>query len=126
MAYSIDWERDGVCISYTDVVGFYEFMKAVLTIHEHNDYSRFKYAIHDMTGVSRLDFSQVDMTQMLAQELGARYTNETIRASVVTSSPEMGELVRHFSSRTGLEVGLFQTLEQARAWSSLPGVRKVA
>ena len=117
MAYSIHWEKDGVCTSYTGQVSFHDFMEVVLTIHEHSDYSRFKYAIHDMSQVAQLDFSGVDMTQMLAQELGARYSNQAIKASVVTSNPQMAELVEHFSLRTKLAIGLFENLEQARHWS---------
>jgi uncharacterized protein (DUF2164 family) len=93
------------------------FMRAVLSIHEHANYPRYRYAMHDMSGVSHFDFTAVNMIQMVAQELGARYTNETIKASVVTSSGKIRELVREFSKFTQIDVGLFQTLAQAREWS---------
>lgn len=92
----------------------------VLAIHEHTDYFRYKYAIHDMSGVGELDFSAVDMIQLLAQELGARYTNKTIKASVVTRKPEMAALVRQFALLTKLDIGLFECLAQAREWSETP------
>jgi hypothetical protein len=117
MSYSIAWEKRGTCITYTGTVSFKEFMAAVLTIHQHPDYPIFKYAIHDMGRVSDFDFSDLNMTQLLAQELGARYTNPNIRASVVTNSAAMCELVREFSSRTKLNVGLLQSIDQARDWS---------
>jgi hypothetical protein len=117
MSYTIEWEKRGACLSYGGTVCFQEFMAAVLTIHMHSDYPLFKYAIHDMAHVSQLDFSDVNMTQLLAQELGARYTNPGIKASVVTESDAMCEMVRQFSSLTKLNVGVFHSIEQARAWS---------
>ena len=117
MSYSIAWEKRGTCITYVGIVCFQEFMAAVLTIHKHPDYSLFKYAIHDMSRVTQLDFSEVNMTQLLAQELGARYTNPDIKASVVTDSAEMSGMVREFSYLTELNVGVLQSVEQARDWS---------
>ena len=117
MSYSIAWEKRGTCISYSGTVCFQDFMAAVLTIHRHPDYSQFKYAIHDMAHVKQLDFSDVNMTQLLAQELGARYTNPSIKACVVTESAAMCEMVRQFSSLTQLNVGALPSMEQAREWS---------
>lgn len=117
MSYTIAWEKRGTCIAYTGTVCFQDFMAAVLSIHQHPDYSDFKYAIHDMSRVTRCDFSAVNMTQLLAQELGARYTNPDIKASVVTDNPEMTEMVHRFASLTKLNVGVHRSIEQARDWT---------
>ena len=117
MSYSIAWEKRGTCIDYSGVVCFQEFMDVVLTIHGHPNYAMYKYAIHDMSRVAHLDFSDVNMTQLQAQELGARYTNPKIKASVVTDNAVMCELIRQFSSQTQLHVGVLRTLDQAREWS---------
>jgi len=117
MGHSIAWEKFGTCITYSGLVTFMDFMSAVLAIHMNPNYSTFKYAIHDMSQATELDFSQVDMTQIVAHELGARYTNPGVRAGVVTSNPEMRKIVETFSKLTKLEVGIFDTLEQARVWA---------
>jgi len=116
MGHSIAWEKRGTCISYSGVVTFKDFMSAVLSIHMSPDYGTFKYAIHDMSAATALDFSQVDMSQIVAHELGARYTNPGVMAAVVTVNPDMRKTVEIFSQLTKLHVGLFDTLEQARAW----------
>jgi hypothetical protein len=118
MSYSIAWEKRGTCIAYAGTVGFQEFMGAILAIHNHADYALFKYAIHDMSHVAEFDFSEVNMTELQAQELGARYTNPDIKASVVTNNVAMCDMVRRFSSLTKLTVGLVQSMEQAREWSA--------
>ena len=116
MGHSIAWEKHGTCITYSGLVTFMDFMSAVLAIHMNPNYSSLKYAIHDMSQATELDFSQVDMTQLVAHELGARYTNPDVKACVVTHNDQMRKTVETFSKLTKLEVGLFYTLEQARAW----------
>ncbi|RFO95318.1 hypothetical protein DIC66_19000 [Rhodoferax lacus] len=116
MAYTINWERNGAYICYQDRVTFAEFMGAVLEIHADINYITTKYVIHDMLAASELDFSGLDMTAMVAHELGARFTNPGVRPAVVSSDPNMEASTRAFSDLTRLEVGFFSTVAQARAW----------
>ena len=118
MAYSIVWERHGAYLGYQGRVSFAEFMGAVLEIHADINYASTKYVIHDMLGASELDFYGLDMTAMVAQELGARFTNPDVRAAVVSSDPDMEQATRAFSALTHLEVGFFATVEAARAWAT--------
>jgi hypothetical protein len=120
MSYSVSWQRNGAYIRYLDTVTFADFMEAVLEIHADPNYASIKFVIHDMTEASGYDFSGVDMTAMVAQELGARYTNPGVRPVVVSDSPMMEELTRAFSTLTRLEVGFFANLTEARAWAQLP------
>ncbi len=117
MGYAIAWEKSGVCITYDGTVTFDEFMDAVLVIHESPDYARLRYAIHDMGTVDQLDFSHVNMTHIVVQELGARFTNPKIKVSVVTSDPTMSKMVETFMAMTRLDVRVFPVLHQAREWS---------
>jgi hypothetical protein len=116
LAYAIQWDRHGAYIKYLQTVTFGEFLDAVQSIHKHPNYSSTKYVIHDMLDVADFDFESVDMTAMVAHELGARYTNPHVRPAVVSSNPEMGEKTRTFSQMTRLNVGFFPNLEDARAW----------
>ena len=126
MAYSIQWERHGAYIRYLEKVTFDEFLNAVLTIHAHPNYVAIKYVIHDMLGASDLDFDSVDMTAMVAYELGARFTNRDVRPAVVSNNPVMQEKTRIFSEMTQLEVGFFASLAQARNWAQGPSVPPLA
>jgi hypothetical protein len=129
LAYSILWERHGVYISYLEKVTFGEFLEAVLTIHAHPNYVSIKYVIHDMLGATSLDFDSVDMTAMVAHELGARFTNRNVRPVVVSDNPEMQAMTRAFSEMTRLEVGFFASVVLARDWaqgSTTPLVATIA
>jgi hypothetical protein len=118
LTHSIAWEHHGVCITYQGPVGFAEFMGAVLAIHADSNYATLKYVIHDMLAVTELDFSGLDMTAMVAHELGARYTNPGVRPVVVSGDPAMEEKTRLFSILTHLDVGFYPTMEAARAWAA--------
>ena len=116
MAYTVTWERYGAYIVYRDVMGFQDFMEAVLGIHADANYGSLKYVIHDMLGASAIDFSGLDMTQLVAHELGARYTNPHVRPVIVSNNALMQQMVQAFCEHTKLEVGLCSTLPEARAW----------
>lgn len=118
VSYSIVWERNGVYIAYRDRVNFAQFLGVVLQIHADANYATTKYVIHDMLAATELDFSDLDMTAMVAQELGARFTNPGVRPAVVSNNPTMQEKTRDFSALTRLEVGFFSSLPEARAWAT--------
>lgn len=115
MSYSIAWEPAGTLIVYGGVVNFQDVMGAVFAIHQNPKYPEFKYAIHDMSRVERFDFSAVDMTQIVAHEIGARYTNPNIGVVLVTTDAEMEKHVKVYSSMTKLLVRMVPTLDEARA-----------
>ena len=116
MAYTVAWERHGAYIRYSDLLDFHDFMDAVLCIHADANYATIKYVIHDMLGASRIDFAAVDMTQLVAHELGARYTNPHVRPVIVSTDALMQQMVQVFFEHTKLEVGLCPSLAEARAW----------
>jgi hypothetical protein len=73
-----------------------------------------------MSRVEQFDFSTVDMTQIVAHEIGARYTNPTIGVVLVTTNTEMEKHVKIYSSMTKLVVRMVPTLDDARAFFSAP------
>jgi len=116
MSYSISWKPSAVYITYLDRVTFDEFMGAILSIHASENYASIRYVIHDMLNASDLDFSDVDMTKIVAHELGARFTNTRVRPAVVSTNPTMGEMIKVFSQMTTLEVGFFASVSTAIEW----------
>jgi hypothetical protein len=120
MSYSVSLQGHGIYVRYQDTISFPEFMEAVLTIHANPNYANIKFVVHDMTQACGYDFSGVDMTSMVAHELGARYTNPNVRPVVVSGNATMGELTMAFSALTRLDVGFFSNLPQAMAWIEAP------
>ena len=116
MAYTVAWERNGIYITYLERVTFSEFMGAILNIHADSNYATIRYVIHDMVAATELDFSEVDMTKIVAHELGARYTNTKVRPAVVSTDSTMAEMIKVFCELTNLDVGRFQNVADARNW----------
>jgi hypothetical protein len=116
MSYSVAWSPRSCFITYSDRVTFDEFMGAILAIHAHENYDVVRYVIHDMTNVVELDFANVDMTKIVAHELGARFTNAHVRPAVVSTNPMMGAMTKKFSEMTNLDVGFFPTVREALVW----------
>ena len=116
MTYAITRQQHGATVRYSGLVSVGEFMEVVLSIHADPGYASLRYVIHDMLEVEELDFSNLDMTAMAAQELGARYTNPGVRPAVVSKDPRMAEATRSFSALAQLEVGIFTELAQAQRW----------
>jgi hypothetical protein len=112
----VSWDHHGCFINYTDRVTFGEFLSAILAIHANENYDRLMFVIHDMTRATEIDFTDVDMTKLVAHELGARFTNPNVRPAVVSSNPEMGALTKAFSEMTKLDVGFFPTIAEAMVW----------
>jgi hypothetical protein len=67
---------------------------------------------------AQLDFSDVDMTDIVANELGARYTNPKVKLMVVSTDPTMAGMVQVFGSLTQLTVHLLPDMDAARTWLS--------
>ncbi|BCO27789.1 hypothetical protein MIZ03_2680 [Rhodoferax lithotrophicus] len=116
MSYSVSWISHGCNVTYSDRVTFEEFMGSILAIHAHENYDVISYVIHDMTNVAELDFSEVDMTRIVAHELGARFTNPHVRPAVVSTNTTMGSMTRAFNEITKLEIGFFPTVREANDW----------
>ena len=120
MSYEVLWQGHSATVRYSARVDFGEFMDAILNIHADPNYAALRYVIHDMLAVAELDFSQVDMLAMVAQELGARYTNPGVRPAVVSTDPRMQEATRTFSQLTKLDVGFFSNMADALHWVKAP------
>jgi hypothetical protein len=109
-------EPRGAYITYAGRETFEQFMHAVLTIHANENYATIHYVTHDMLGPDDVDFADVDMTKIVVHELGARYTNTTVRPAVASTNPTMGEMVKVFKAMTPLDVGFCPSVKQARQW----------
>jgi MFS superfamily sulfate permease-like transporter len=119
MAHLATWERFECNLSYSGEVTFAEFIGAVISIHAHPQYSNLKYVIHDMSDVSNLDFSGVDMIEIVAHELGARYSNSKVRVAIVTSDKRAIEQIREFKALAGIEIHVFDSKTQALSYAAV-------
>lgn len=127
MGYSIVWEKQGALCIYNGMTSFDEMAAALTSVHQHIDFERFRYAIHDFTGASVLETGSTDLSTLIAQALGASYTNPGLKTALVAVHPQTQELARQYARRTALDSQVFSSRELARAWlqeSPSPGALK--
>jgi MFS superfamily sulfate permease-like transporter len=117
MAHLVTWERFECNLSYSGEVTFAEFIGAVISIHADPHYSNLKHVIHDMSTVSNLDFSGIDMIEIVAHELGARYSNSKVRVAIVTTDPRAIEKITEFRALTGIEIHVFDSKTLALSYA---------
>jgi MFS superfamily sulfate permease-like transporter len=119
MAHLATWERFECNLSYSGEVTFAEFMGVVVSIHADPQYSNLKYVIHDMSAVSKLDFSGMDMIEISAHELGARYSNFNVRVAIVTADTRAIEKITEFKALTGIDIHVFDSKTQALLYAAV-------
>lgn len=116
MSHTVEWNRHLCTIHYTGEVNYAEFFRAILSIHEHEDYDRVDGVLHDMTEVDRLNFDGVNMTELASYEMGAHFTNPTLRAAVASHDRNMALMTITFREITHVAVEHFTNVEEAIEW----------
>ena len=116
MSHTVEWDRHLCTIRYTGEVDYTEFFRVILTIHEHPEYDRVDGVLHDMTDVDRLNFDDVNMVELASYEMGAHFTNPSLRAAVASHDRQMALMTTTFREITHIEVEHFNSVGEARAW----------
>jgi hypothetical protein len=102
MPCKITWEPEGVHRRYSGNVRGGEVLKAIQTI----------------CADPRFDVSPSEDDQIVAQYRGAAYTNSHFVVAIVTNDERIRSaiLTAHVALATPLQIGLFATVADARAW----------
>ena len=116
MSHTVEWDRHLCTIRYTGEVDYTEFFRVILSIHEHPDYDRVDGVLHDMTDVDRLNFDDVNMTELASYEMGAHFTNPTLRAAVASHDRQMAMMTTTFREITQIAVEHFPSVAEAMWW----------
>ena len=116
MGYSIVWEKQGAVCVYNGIPTLDELAAALTSVHQHIDFDQFRYAIHDFSGAADLHPGATDLSTLIAQALGASYTNPRIRTAIVAVHTNILHIAHQFAAGTGLENKIVASLQAARDW----------
>jgi len=108
MACTITHHRKGCLANYCGYVNFDEHLRVVQHIHFQNNYDTIQYVIDDLSAVTTLDLSQLNLHILMSHELGARYTKPSIRTAIVSTDPGLKTLVKAFNAKTKLNMEFFR------------------
>jgi len=112
MACTITPHRQGCLATYSGHVSFDEFLRVVQHIHIQHNYDTMQHVIHDLSAVTSLDLSHASLSTLMSHELGARYTNPSIRTAMVSTDPGLETLVKAFNTKTKLKMELFASMQE--------------
>ena len=116
MSFVIEWDARGAHCRHIGEASQHTVFSALTAVHAHPDFDQFRYAIHDFLAVTRIPDGYIDMSDIIAQHLGALVTNPALCTAVVVNNPRLLELARIWREQGAGQMGIFSTLEAARLW----------
>jgi hypothetical protein len=119
MAHSITYEAaGGACIRYWGEVTIEEVAAVVRRGQATSAFTDRRYSIHDFTEVERFSYAAPAVERLAATDSGASLSNRQLKVLVVTTRPEIEQMVRAYQE-VGVPVFPVQVLpsmDAARAW----------
>jgi hypothetical protein len=118
MPAKIDIQSGGVQCTYSGQCGLRDVLEAMHVFMQHERYEYFKYAIHDCTDVESIATDDTELIAIVAQAIGAAYTNKKIKSAIVLNNEAGRTLLQRYMGLAKRSVNEFATLDEARAWAN--------
>ena len=118
MTAKISIQPGGVICSYSGPCGLRDVLVAMHEFMQHERYENFRYAIHDCTDVESVALDETELIPVVAQAIGAEYTNKRIKGAIVLNNETGRALLKKYTELTGRTVLEFPTLIDAKVWAS--------
>jgi hypothetical protein len=116
MSYQISWEPRGVYKKFTGHVTASEFLSSITDLQSSWDFDRVQYSINDFLEVQSQSINLDDVLSYAAHGIAGVYFNARVKVAIVTSSPAICALIKHYQEMVRFELRLFDGLDEARAW----------
>ena len=122
MGFHVHWENRGVVKRYFGQVSAEELIAPVIATEADPRFDRLRYVINDFLDATSVTFTQADIDEIAACDIGAALTNPRIKVAVVVVQEDVIELVGRYIQASGLAypTRVFPTIAQARAWVAEP------
>jgi hypothetical protein len=118
MPYHIDREPQGVVVRlWGDCTGL-DVEHAMRDMHNHPDFDRLRYVIHDSLSCQSLIFDTHEPELLAATDLGASFTNENVCIGVAATHPDVLNYLSAYvaAQASPYPTRLFDNLDDVRAW----------
>ena len=111
---NINWEARGVCFTETGPCHAGVLLEALSRIGAHPDFDRFHYVLADLSACPALNRCQDSLDPLLAQMIGAHYSNPRVTVYVVTNDALLLRLTRLLQRNIPWRIHACDTVWQAR------------
>ena len=119
MAYTLDWEDQGVCCAYEGVLTNDQLIEVDRQIISHPDFVSFRYGIADFTLVEQFDIGRVGVTETSHADKVVAPSNPNFRVAIVAPAMVMKGFARMWELTGGADVWetkIFDDIKSARQW----------
>jgi hypothetical protein len=118
MSFELFWEPKGLVIKFSGVVDVLDPLAATAAFAGDSRFDDLRYVIADYSAISGCNAGPGDMEMVGAMDIGGLQTNPRIQKAVVTTSPEVTAMARHYREvlLEPVPTMVFSTMQEARAW----------
>lgn len=121
MSFVVEWQARGAYCRHTGETTASLLLVALTEVHAHPDFDQFRFVVHDLLAVTHLPDGYIDMSDIIAQHLGAQVTNPGLCTALVVNHPRLLALARIWREQGAGHVGIFSTIAAARLWLAALG-----
>ncbi len=118
MGYEVLWEARGVVKRFHGHVTREDMIDSVVMTESDSRFDTLRYVINDFLVVHSIGFTPADVLEIAALDMAASLSNPRIVVAVVTTLPEILELVPVYAApdAQGFPTACFATMAEARHW----------
>lgn len=118
MPYELTWEPKGVYARFFGACTIADLVGALERIGGDPRLDELRHAIFDFLAVASHDVDELQIEEAVAHHIGIALTNPRVLLASVSNDGRIREIWRHFAAvnPTPESLGLFETLDEARAW----------
>jgi hypothetical protein len=122
MSYKLAWEAHGVVLHFSGQITIRDILNASVEYQKDRKFDDLLYVIADYSHIKACDAKPTEMDDLWAIDVGAKLSNGNIRKAIISSSPEVIALAKHYSKAPDpvFPVRIFATEADARAWLLTP------
>lgn len=122
MGCTLHWEPRGVVKRYFGHVSREELIAPVVQTESDERFDTLRFVINDFLEARSVAFTEADIDDIAALDIGAAATNPRIRVAIVAVQPDVIALVQRYLdvAAGAYPTSVFATLAEARAWVALP------
>lgn len=119
MEYALHWEPSGLLVTYSGHATCTGIIDAVRRIQNDPRWNDVDYVLHDASRCDGASYWRVNLEELAITDRSAVRTDKKVLIAAIATHPQVLALIKVYLSfrRRTHDVGLFSTLESARAWA---------
>lgn len=119
MSYTIEWEENGVSITFSKTVTSEDLIQSAYEIFGVAEFDDMKYQLVDTLAVTQVQINKTDMKKIAALDKAAAKSNPRVFVAVVATLEMIKELSQFYAEEnqdSPWKTQVFETIKDAKSW----------